>query len=238
MLDSSTLPRQLLLPPPYTAHWLADGDVFAEAQRRAAQEGAGTLVWQQGGAPGRAGRFDFAVVLEPDAPLHDARRAFLAGMVAICEALAAHCPPERSVQIHWPSGIVLDQSRLGGMRLAVAPDTAEDAVPEWLVLGVELIADRNHLAMPGDRPDSVSLQEEEFADPPAILESFASYLMLNFDRWKHDGFADVARRYDERLATDGVLTDEGDLVVEGAQQRSLAEALNEQPWRDGEGPRL
>lgn len=237
MLDTPAIPRQLLLPPPYTAHWLAEGDAFSEAQRRAPDEGAGCLLWQRSGVPNGAGRFDFAVVLEPDTPLGEARRAFLAGMVAICEALAAHCPPERSVQIGWPGEILLDQSRLGGMRLAVAPGTAEEDVPDWLVLGVELIADRNHLAMPGEKPGSVSLEEEEFVDPPAVLESFASYLMLNFDRWKHEGFAAVARRYDERLATEGVLTDAGDLVVEG-KERPLASSVADLHWRDADGPRL
>ena len=237
MLDSPTVPRQLILPPPYTAHWLAEGDVFLEAQHRALQEGAGCLVWQLGGASGSAGRFDFAVVLEPETPLRGARRGFLAGMVALCEALAAHCPPERSVMIRWPGEILLDQSRLGGMRLAVAPGTTEDEVPNWLVIGVELIADRDHLAMPGDRPDSVSLQEEEFVDPPAVLESFASYLMLNFDRWKHEGFAAVARLYDERLATEGVLTETGDLVVDGEPQ-SLEMAEAPPHWRDENGPIL
>lgn len=237
LLDSSTLPRQLLLPPPYTAHWLADGDVFSEAQRRASKEGAGCLVWQQSGAPGRAGRFDFAVVLEPETPLVQARGAFIVGIVALCEALAAHCPPERSVEVRWPGEILLDQSRLGGMRLGVAPDTKEADVPDWMVLGVELIADRDHLAMPGDRPGSISLQEEEFVDPPALVESFASYLMLNFDRWKHDGFADVAQRYQSRLSSNGVLTDVGDLMVEG-ERRPLAAAVTELHWRDENGPKL
>lgn len=237
MLESPTLPRQLLLPPPFTAHWLVGGDVFAEAQRRAPEEGAGCLVWKQSEAVGQAGRLDFAVVLEPDTPLGEARRAFVVGMVALCEALAAHCPPERSVQIGWPGEILLDKSRLGGMRLAVAPGATEDTVPDWLVLGVELIADRDHLMMPGDRPDSVSLREEEFVDPPAVLESFASYLMLNFDRWKHEGFTDIVRRYQTHLATDGALTDAGDLMVKGEQQ-SLAAAMVEPHWRDENGPKL
>lgn len=237
MLESPTLPRQLLLPPPYTAHWLVGSDVFAEAQRRAFEEGAGCLVWQQSEAIEQAGRLDVAVVLEPDRALGEARRAFIVGMVALCEALAAHCPPERSVQIGWPGEVLLDKSRLGGMRLAVAPGTDENAIPDWLVLGVELIADRNHLAMPGDRPNSVSLQEEDFADPPAVLESFASYLMLNFDRWKHDGFGDIVQRYQAHLATDGALTDTGDLMVEG-ERFALAEAVNELHWRDKDGPKL
>ncbi|MEO1200340.1 MAG: biotin/lipoate--protein ligase family protein [Pseudomonadota bacterium] len=237
MLGNPDIPRELLLPPPYTAHWLGHGDVFAEAQRLAPDEGAGCLVWQQVDVTGGPGRFDFAVVLEPDTPLEAARRAFLVGMVAISEALAAHCPPERSVEIRWPGEILLDRSRLGGMRFASAPETAADQIPDWLVLGVELIADRDHLTMPGDRPDSISLKEEEFTDPPAVLESFCSYLMLNFDRWKHDGFEAIARRYDERVVTEGVLTDLGDLVVDG-DQTSLAAMVAQPHWRDDIGPKL
>jgi hypothetical protein len=53
------------------------------------------------------------------------------------------------VRIVWPDEIRYDKARLGGGRLAVAPGTAEDAVPDWMVFAAELIADRDHPAEPG-----------------------------------------------------------------------------------------
>ncbi|MFD0858706.1 biotin/lipoate--protein ligase family protein [Roseovarius aquimarinus] len=237
MLDQNAAPRALVLPPPYTAHWLAGGDAFAEAQRLAPEHGAGLLVWHLSTGEGRAGRLDFAVVLEPETPLVEARRAFLIGMVALSEAISAHCPPERAVTFGWPGQVLFDGGKLGGMRFASAPVLGEADVPDWMVLGAELIADRNHLAMPGSMPGSVSLEEEGFADPAAIVESFAAYLMLNFDRWTHDGFASVAARYAAAIGPEAAIDESGALVREGSTA-PLAEAVTETPWRDAEGPTL
>jgi len=235
VLDANAAPRSLVLPPPYTAHWLPRGDALAEACRRAEAEGAGRLVWHASGGEGSVGRLDFAVVLEPETPLAQARRAFIAGMVALGDALAAEGPPERPVGFGWPGEVSFDGGRLGGMRLAVAPGADPESVPEWMVIGAELIANRDHLSEPGARPDSVSLKEEEFADPPAIVESFAAYLMLNFDRWKHDGFASVAARYAARLGSGATLTEAGDLKLDDGVA-SLETALRFQAWRDESGP--
>src|SRR5215203_5407476 len=73
------------LPPPYRlVHLRETGDAFEHACRIAAEAGAGTLV--------RVGRFDlteFALVLEPEEPLAQARRAFFACMVALADAIGA-----------------------------------------------------------------------------------------------------------------------------------------------------
>ena len=230
-------PRRLTLPPPYVQHRLDGGDVLAAAVARAPDEGAGTLVWQWVAGSGGPGRLDFAVVLEPDMPLAQARLAFAAGMAATCEALAAHCPPERPLRIRWPSEIRFDTNRLGGARLAVAPGTDEADTPDWMVFAVELIGDRDHLEAPGVYPDSISLREEEFVDPPAIVESFAAHLMLLFDRWKHEGARAVADRCAARLEDGGAITDEGDLLRDGARH-ALRLALERADWRDAAGPRL
>ncbi|MFD1193073.1 biotin/lipoate--protein ligase family protein [Seohaeicola saemankumensis] len=242
MLDNHSAPRALVLPPPYAAHWLAQGDTQTKACVMAPEHGAGTLVWhcsqpRDGRRPSTAGRFDFAVVLEPDVPLIEARKAFVLGMLALGDALAAHCPPERAVSFGWPGEVRLDAGRLGGMRLHLPDGVAEDEVPDWMVLGVELIADRDNLTAPGSKPDSVSLKEEDFTDPPAILESFAAYLMLNFDRMAHGGYEALALRYGERLAAGGTMAAAVDLRDADGLAR-LGEALHLTPWRDDTGPRL
>lgn len=237
MLDDHTAPRVLLLPPPYTAHWLAQGCVLSHACELADEHGAGTLVWHTAKGQGAPGRFDFAVVLEPDTPLAEARRAFILGMLALGDAVAAHCAPERAVAFGWPGELLLDAGRLGGMRLRVAPGVAEDAVPDWMVLGVELIGDRDHLSDPGRKPNSVSLQEEDFVDPATVLESFASYLMLNFDRLIHGGFDPLAASYSHRLTLDGTLTATGDLQTPDGVI-GLKDAVATTHWRDETGPIL
>src|ERR1043166_913469 len=100
------------------------GDAFARAQEIAGDEGAGTLVW--------VGRFDlveFAVVLEPDEPLHAARRAFYAGMAALADALAVHAPPEKPIAFDWPDAVRVDRGLVGGGRLAWPAHAREDAAP-------------------------------------------------------------------------------------------------------------
>lgn len=234
----------LTLPPPYAQHRLEDGDVLAAAIRRAPQEGAGTLVWRHG-----QGLLAFAVVLEPEQKLAEARLAFLAGMVSLAEALVAHCPPEREVRFGWPDIVFYDRARLGGGRFATPEGCAEDETPQWMVFAAELIADRDHLEAPGIYPDSTSLREEEFTGPEAIVESFAAYLMLNFDRWAHQGRQALASRYLGRL--DPPLAEgsreigpEGQLVERSASGRErcsgLMEGLASSSWRDAAArrPRL
>jgi hypothetical protein len=233
--------RRLVLPPPYTPHCIEVGDVLAEALRRAPREGAGTLVWRHGG-----GILAFAVVLEPDQPLAQARMAFFAGMCALGDTLAAHCAPDRPVRFGWPDVVVYDAARLGGARFATPEGCGQDEVPDWMVFAVDLIAERDHLVDPGAFPDSTSLKEEEFEPAEDILESFASYLMLWFDRWAHQGLQVMVERYLERLdpplpAGARSLAD-GDLVERLAsgemRHETLADGLAACRWRDDGGPKL
>jgi hypothetical protein len=234
-------PRPLVLPPPYSPRRIEAGDVLAEALRLAPEEGAGTLVWRHGG-----GILAFAVVLEPEQPLASARMAFFAGMCALGDALAAHCAPDRPVRFAWPDTIIYDAARLGGARFAAPGTCAETDVPDWMVFAVELIAERDHLVDPGEYPESTSLKEEEFEPAEDILASFASYLMLWFDRWEHQGLKAVVEHYlarlDPPLAAGARSLADGDLVERLAsgetRQESLSDGLAACRWRDARGPRL
>ena len=234
-------PRRLVLPPPYSPHRIESGDVMDEALRLAPGEGAGTLVWRHDG-----GILGFAVVLEPQEPLAEARMAFFAGMCALGDALAAHCAPDRPVRFGYPGEVIYDAARLGGARFATAGTSAEHEVPDWMIFAVELIAGRDSLADPGAYPESTSLGEEEFDEPEGIIESFASYLMLWFDRWKHQNFEVLAERYveaiDPPMAPGARVLADGDLVERlpsGVVRRhNLVEGLAACRWRDREGPKL
>lgn len=233
--------RRLFLPPPYTQHRIEGGDVHAEAARRAPGEGAGTFVWRF-----YDGLLAFAVVLEPEEKLREARLAFFAGMGAIADSLAAHCAPDKPLRLRYPDMITFDLARIGGARLSVAPGCGEEEVPDWMVFSVELIADRDHLPHPGMFPESSSLIEEEFDEPEAIVEAFASYLMLAFDRWRHQGIDAVIAPYLERLdppmPKGARAIVDGDLVERdpaGETRRvDLLEALAACRWRGEKGPKL
>ena len=125
------LTPELTLPPPFTLVRLRElGDAFAHAASIAPEQGAGTLVY--------VGRFDlaeFAVVLEPDEPLANARRAFYAGMAALADALTAHAQPETAITIDWPDSIAVNHGLVGGGRLAWPQGIGEDETPPWLVFG-------------------------------------------------------------------------------------------------------
>lgn len=231
----------LRLPPAFDLHICEDRDVLAEAVRVAPDLGAGTLVLHQS-----PGLLAFAVVLEPEQPLAEARAAFLLCMAAAADALSAHCPPERPLRLQWPDQFVYDAARLGGGRLAVPPDCAEDQVPDWMVFAAELIADRDDLDEPGRYPKSTSLKEESFDPAEEIVTTFASYVMLYFDRWTHEGFDAVTNRYLMRIDPPllrGVRRIEGLQLFEmtpsggGKRYTGLVEALASADWRDDAGPK-
>lgn len=244
--ERTPLGQELSLPPPFTAVRLREvGDAFAHAISIAAEEGAGTLVY--------VGRFDlaeFAVVLEPEEPLAQARRAFYAGMAALAEALAALAQPETAVNITWPDALTVNHGLVGGGRLAWPQGIAEDETPPWLVFGAMIRTVSMTGVEPGLTPLSTALEEEGFTDgmSNAVVESFARNLMVAIDSWQESGFAAVARNYLLRLPVEKGLRrdidDNGDLMVRRmgkatAERKKLLPQLAAPSWLDPvtKGPR-
>lgn len=235
---------ELRLPPPFTPVRLREfGDAFDHARTIAAEAGAGTLV--------HVGRFDlaeFALVLEPDQPLAQARRAFIAGIAGMADALAAHAQPETLIEIRWPGALTVNLGLVGGGRLAWPDDTPDDAVPDWLVFG-GMIRTAMMLTEPGLNPNVTALSEEGFGETSAtdLVESFARNMMVHFDAWQENGFGAVAKSYLERLAGAGLrsFADNGDLLVrrhgaETSERHALLPALARDDWYDPatKGPRV
>jgi hypothetical protein len=235
----------LELPPAFHLVTLREvGDAFAHARARAAELGAGTLVF--------VGRFDlaeFAVVLEPDEPLRSARRAFYAGMAAMADALVAHAPPETPIAIQWPDAIDINRGLVGGGQLAW-PDGPEDQPPKWLAFGGMIRTVSMAEGDPGLRPLSAALEEEGFDDLGSgrLVESFARHLMVQFDAWQEFGFSEVAKSYLARLAPEKGLRrdidENGDLLMRRIgkpeiERRRLVPALAAPAWLDPatRGPR-
>lgn len=241
----SRLASYLDLPPPFRAVALREaGDAFAHAIKIAASAGAGTLV--------HVGRFDlaeFAVVLEPEEPLRSARRTLYAGLAALADALAAHAPPEKPINIVWPDAIWIDGGLVGGGRLAWPAHADEDAPPSWLVFGAIIRTVAADEQEPGLHPHAAALDAEGFdVSAGRLVESFARHLMVAIDAWQQDGFADVAKSYLARVAPEnGVrreLDTDGDLLLRRAgktalERRLLVPALAQPSWLDpaSGGPR-
>ncbi|WP_099865303.1 biotin/lipoate--protein ligase family protein [Pararhizobium haloflavum] len=234
----------LLLPPLFEAVAAQRPEtVFDEACRVASQDGAGALVHAKSES-----QLALAVTFEPDRPLRQARFIFFAGMAALGDALAAHCPPERGIRFRWPDSIVYDGALLGGGWLAASPVSVPEETPDWMVFGAQLIAARPGLVDTGQYPGSISLQEEEITETKGVLESFARHLMRYVDAWQNEGAGAITKPYLERLvaATDHEQTIDGhgDLLERDAPsaaptRQSLLGGLDARIWFDPlrEGPK-
>ncbi|MDQ6437682.1 biotin/lipoate--protein ligase family protein [Mesorhizobium sp. LHD-90] len=233
---ASATGRALDLPPPYSLVQLREaGDAFAHACAIAGDQGAGTLVWVR-----RYDLAEFAVVLEPEHPLAEARRALYAGMNALADALAAQAPPSRPITFDWPDAIRVDGVLVGGGRLAWPPGAREDRVPDWMVFSAMSRTAVISAGEPGLRPLLGALDELGFEalDAREMIESFSRHLMTAFHEWGETGFGSIAGRWLDRMAQPGDvrLAGNGDLLISqeaaSSGRRSLADALATPSWLD------
>lgn len=171
------------------------GDAMTRAVAEAPRHGAGTLAWVRSWA-----RIEAAVVLEPEQPLAAARPALLAAMAAFADAAGALGPPEVPLTFDWPATIRVNGGVVGGARIATPPGCAEDAVPDWIVVGIE-VAFAASEQDPGRAPDRTTLFEEGYADtnPAEMTAAWARHLMANLADWQARGLRVVAERYLARL---------------------------------------
>ena len=138
----------------------------------------------------------------------------------------------------WPAVMKVNGAVVGEARLVAPPGTAEDAVPDWLVLGIEarFAAPVDH--QPGRDPGRTTLLEEGFAEvtPAELTAAWARHLMAALDDWQARGVRRLAERYLARLerapgeeeAKRGLDPATGDLILDqdGVRtRRALAEAV-------------
>ena len=236
-LRLSVIDLALDLPPLYSLVVLREaGDAFTHACAIASEQGAGTLVWVQ-----RQDAAEFAVVLEPEEPLADARLALYAGMNAVADALATHAPPSRPITFGWPDRICVDGVNVGGGRLGWPEGSRDEETPAWLVFSVTIRTtgvDDDELGL---RLQFGALDEVGFEAPDAgeIIASFSRHLMSAFHGWSEAGFAPIARQWLERFSRNGhgaQLADQGDLLLsekpgeENVERQGLAAALASPTW--------
>jgi hypothetical protein len=127
-----------------------------------------------------AGRCVFAVVLAPEGPIEDGAVRSL-GAQALHDALAGLAP------VGLPIGIAVDHVIVNGAVAATLgvsrPPGATAAVPDWLVLWVDVAIDLQD-ADPGLNPLSTCLAEEGFtASGMEVMAAFCRHLLAGVDAW-------------------------------------------------------
>lgn len=231
MLDEAAAP----VFPPLLRGEACTGDPFRGAIARA-QAGAepGLVVWSTTANALRA-----AVVLAPEVALGRAIGVSLAAPIAVGDALAGLVPPEVSVHYGWPGDVMVNGARCG--RCRAAADAADPAaLPDWLVIGMDVPFLLGPAIEGGERPDETCLHAEGCGEvaPLALLESWSRHMLVWINRWTDDGMAPLlavwrARAWGigEVLPDGGVfvgLDDAGGMVVRRGEQttvRPLVEVL-------------
>ncbi|MCA0423845.1 MAG: biotin/lipoate--protein ligase family protein [Proteobacteria bacterium] len=243
-MDKSTNSRQIhgeRFPPLVTPVRLRElSDAHEHALAHASEAGAGTIF--------HVGRFDqveFALVLEPDAPLFNARRVLFAGMNALAETIAADCPPEREVHFGYPADLHFDNGLVGGMRIGWPDGADENTVPDWIVLSAIIrTGGFAELGFTLSR-DGTTLGEAGFetVDPEAFTARFCRHFMAEIDDWQERGFQGIGQRYLARLpkAADVMtrgIDGNGDLMVqrkgEATARTPLLAGLEHPGWYEPE----
>ena len=217
----------LLLPPAFELEAVGS-DAFAaafEAMDRDA--GAGNFFWADSSP-----FFDVAVVWQPDLPLSRTWPARCATMLAVAEALGVLGPPNIPVTFSWPDRIAVNGAAAGGIRTASPRGAVPDAVPQWLVVGVQLRLGYPQGTVPGLSPERTALAEEGFGDVTAgdLAESFARNLLYWIHQWTEVGPEPGAAHWLahlESVEASGCSLDlsTGDLLCSGPDAASLRRPL-------------
>ena len=191
-------------------------DPFAKAVSRALT-GAdpGLLVWSR-----RADLMQAAIVLAPEQPLERAVGVYLAAPVALGDALGALAPPEVAVHYTWPGGVLVNGARCGRVRAAAAA-TEPGAVPDWLVLGVEMPFLPPDERDGGERPDETCLFAEGCGDvmPLPLIESWSRHLLVWINHFVDDGIAPLHAAWRARAWALGEKLPDGSGVFMGLDEQ-------------------
>ncbi|MHA6325080.1 biotin/lipoate--protein ligase family protein [Roseivivax sp. CAU 1753] len=136
-----------------------------------------------------------AMVLAPDVARSDAAVMLPLAGVALQNALGTIAPPEVAVHLDWDGGIRVNGGLAGQLRL-IAPEGPDDAVPDWLVVTLDLrFAARDGDG--GDTPGETALHAEGCGDlaPMPLLESWTRHLMHWLHDWETEGLGHLHRDF-------------------------------------------
>ena len=174
-----------------------DIDPFERGLQFAAEGAeAGTVLWSIG-----QDRCQAAVVLAPEHPLEDSLPVVLVAMLGLGDALGALLPPVVALTFGWPDRIEINGGVVGGVRLASARTEKPGDVPDWILVGYGLAAQRRPEgpepgSEPGHRPGHTSFADEgcEIACID-LIEHFGRHFLSWINRWQEDGVAPVRQAW-------------------------------------------
>ncbi len=158
----------------------------AMAAVAAGRAGAGDLFWSRSTHELLA-----AIVLEPEVGTEQAMHMQFAACLAFGDAFGALAPPEIGVFFRWPAVILVNGARVGVVRTGIPPDATAEAVPDWLVVGIEVaIRSREPDVEPGLRPEQTTLHDEGCValTRTQLVESYSRHFLVWVHTWEDEGF--------------------------------------------------
>ncbi|QFS83948.1 hypothetical protein FIU97_14455 [Roseivivax sp. THAF40] len=178
-------------PPLLTGRAVA-GEAPRAAAIRAAQEGAdpGLVLYDP-----LSEDLHVAMVFAPDRPRAEAAVVLPLCGVALQNALGSVAPPEVALHLGWEGAVHINGGQAGRIAM-IAPPCAEDDVPDWMVVTIDLhFVPRS--ADGGETPGETSLYAEGCGDltPMPLLESYARHLLHWLHDWETDGLSALHRDY-------------------------------------------
>ncbi|MDW4497650.1 biotin/lipoate--protein ligase family protein [Sulfitobacter sp. D35] len=184
--------RLPVFPPLFEGRQAGDGGTPFVQAVDAAREGcdAGLVIYRI-----EADQMRAAIVFAPERSLSEAAAVLPACGTGFQNALGALAPPEVAVQIAWAGDILVNGGRCGELRLA-GPHCATDAVPGWLVVGLELqlwpASEEGGLT-----PEITALFAEGCADvdPVDLLEAWVRHCLVWLDTWDSEGLGPLHREF-------------------------------------------
>lgn len=171
------------LPPLLSGEATADDPFLVAVGRARAGTDAGLIVHCV-----RPDSLAAAIVLAPETTLSDAMAMVFAVANGFADSFGSLAPSEIAAQFDWPGGIRINGARCGGFRAAAATGNP-DAVPDWLVIGLEVPFFATSDAEPGETPDRTTLWEEGCSGiaPMRLLESWSRHTLVWIHQWLEDG---------------------------------------------------
>lgn len=129
-----------------------------------------------------------AIVFAPETPLEQSMTAMIACGVGFQNAMGAMAPPEVAVHLGWQGTIYVNGGEAGRLRVASA-STDPKAVPDWLVVGLELDLLPPSNGDTGDTPNQTSLMMEGCGDisPIRLLEAWSRHTLVWINDMETDG---------------------------------------------------
>lgn len=186
--------------------------------------------WARGGGdPGAVfyvpdrDRLRLAIALSPEVERGRALQMGHALMLAFADAIGALAPPEVGVHYRWPAAILVNGGVCGRLRLALS-EGADEAVPDWLTVGLDLWLTPRGADEPGDRPETTALYEEGTGPIPLarLIEATCRHFLVWLHRWESDGFAPLRDAWNARREAGSAELD-ADGRVDGKSLEIVAE---------------